>query len=56
MRVQVVIEVTEAEAVRLADEAYRHGWMREEPRKRWSERELKEALRFAVPHIVREKL
>jgi ribulose kinase len=56
MKVQVVIELSHDEAVQLAGEAYRHGWQREKPRKRWNERELKEALRSAVPHIVREKL
>jgi hypothetical protein len=56
MIVRVDIEITNSEGLSLAGTAYRFGYQREEPRKRWSSQELKEATRYAVQGLVKEEL
>ncbi len=54
--VRVTLEVTVRQLDKLTQVASQHGWMREEPRKRWTVSEQKEAARYAVEALVREVL
>lgn len=56
MKVRVDLELTEDELRALAGRAYGLGWMREEPRKRWTPSEYKEAARIVVSNLVSEEL
>jgi hypothetical protein len=50
MRIQV--EVTNAELDRLVGYAIIHGFVRVEPRKRWTDRERREAARYAMEKLI----
>jgi len=39
----------------LVDMAVKHGFMREDPRRRWSKKEEREAARFAVEYMIRRE-
>ncbi len=56
LKVRPEIELTFTEALALAGVAYSFGFQREEPRKSWSPAELKEAARFAIVNLVKDKL
>lgn len=56
LRVQCVIDLTDAEQQVMINHAIRYGFLREDPRKRWTERERKAAIRLAVYRLVGELL
>jgi hypothetical protein len=56
LSVRLDFQLSNAEALKLAGVAYSYGYMREEPRKPWSSKELKEAARYAAEAMVRERL
>lgn len=52
MKVRAEIDFSPSELDRIAFEASRFGWMRENPRKPWTDKERKEAARYAIERIV----
>jgi len=52
----VKFELTRDKLMKLENEAVKNGFMREDPRKRWTMREVKEAARWEVMRMVKEKL
>jgi hypothetical protein len=55
-KLRITLEVDAHELDRLASLAYGYGWSREEPRKSWTDRERKEAARYAIEALVSERV
>lgn len=51
-RIRVDFTLSKNEMLLLAGDAYKFGFMREEPRKRWTNAEYKEAARWAIEGII----
>lgn len=49
---RLMIETTVGDIDLLWHQAVKHGFTREEPRKRWSEREKREAAKYEVQHYI----
>jgi hypothetical protein len=56
MKLRITLDVDVHELDRLASLAYGYGWSREEPGKSWTDRESKEAARYAIEAIVSERV
>jgi hypothetical protein len=55
-KLRITLDVDAHELDRLASLAYGYGWLREEPRKSWTDRERKEAARYAIEALVSERV
>jgi hypothetical protein len=55
-RLRITLDVDARELDRLVSLAYGYGWSREEPRKSWTDRERKEAARYAIEALVSERV
>jgi hypothetical protein len=55
-KLRITLDVDAHELDRLASLAYGYGWSREEPRKSWTDRERKEAARYAIEALVSERV
>lgn len=56
MKLRITLDVDAHELDRLVSLAYGYGWLREEPRKSWTDRERKEAARHAIEAIISERI
>lgn len=56
MKLRITLEVDAHELDRLVSLAYDYSWSREEPHKSWTDRERKEAARYAIEAIVSERV
>jgi hypothetical protein len=55
-KLRITLDVDAHELDRLAGLAYGYGWSREEPRKSWTDKERKEAARYAIEALVSERV
>lgn len=56
MKIRLDLEVDEPQVQKLIQTAYLTGWSREEPRKRWTEKEKKEAARYGLQSIIEREI
>lgn len=53
MTVKLMIEIEETEVIRLSRRAVVRGFLREEPRKAWTEKEYRQSLRFLIGKLLK---
>lgn len=52
MKLRVDIILSQGECERLVQLAYTNGYLRKEPKKRWNDKERREAIRYYIEKIV----